>query len=167
MECGKQEIQLRIESNGIPRMTVKGDPRNRAVLWRGQQTVQIGAVKCPMLRAQLLSFVFFFFNLRWECLNEPEADCYLNLVCLVLMTFLFSVTQPWLVEGVWAWHTAMDVVCLDLFLKAGGWPWKPKMQSSPFPLHISGRCPVPVHTITSPAMGCPVFPKTHLGIPLW
>lgn len=53
-----------------PRMTVKGDPRRRAVFGLGWQPVRTGAPKVHVLRASAV--VFFFFNLRTECLNEPE-----------------------------------------------------------------------------------------------
>lgn len=53
-----------------PRMTVKGDPRRRAVFVLGWQPVRTGAPKVHVLRASAV--VFFFFNLRTECLNEPE-----------------------------------------------------------------------------------------------
>lgn len=52
------------------------------------------------------------FNLRTESWNGPEADLYLYLACLVVMTFLFSLLHSWPAEEVW--------VCFELLLKAGG-----------------------------------------------
>ena len=50
-----------------PRMTVKGDPRRRAVFGLGWQPVRTGALEVPMLRASAL--VFFFFELEARVLQ--------------------------------------------------------------------------------------------------
>lgn len=42
------------------------------------------------------STAIFIFSLKTEHLNEPEADPYLYLGCLVLLTFLFSMPHTWL-----------------------------------------------------------------------
>lgn len=42
------------------------------------------------------STAVFIFSLKTEHLNEPEADPYLYLACLVLLTFLFSMPHTWL-----------------------------------------------------------------------
>lgn len=84
-----------------------------------------------------LQFVCLFVsNLSRERPNEPTADPYLYLACLVLMTFPFFIPHISLAEGVQACHIPTEAACSDLLVVAGGGPWKEKMQRSPRPLTL-------------------------------
>ena len=84
-------------------------------------------------RVESFCCCLFFFNLRTECLNEPEYMLIWNLSCADI-----SVLQATPLAG-------GGGVGLGLLLEAGGDPWMQKMQNRPFPWQISGRCLVPVH----------------------